>query len=411
VGIAAQIFELTTPQATAPRIFTSRERNIARDFGPDPRCRWIVTNNYLPADRLFFSAIFAIAAAADDTLFVAASSIVSAAEAHRRPRASNGDWYADNGAGVWRVAPDGRVTAFAVSRNFDRPSQGANALECDTSAAASLISPSQWGGMALAPNGEVYVSDQGDSLILRLTGAGRVERVAGGGDQGCVRDPWKKKESGWRDGPARQALFSRPRGLVFDRQGNLLVADYGNCAIRMIDTRGEVSTLHRGCYADPAGPQDLTKRLFAIHVAIDPQGRPVVGGSFFAHQTYTNIHRLNSDGRLEQILTALKGYSNTGQLRFEFLNGLGYLPDATFLLSDGQNLLRTLKDGRLSNWLGHTSDDFDNDVNDSAAQARIVRPGALAVSPAGTVFIAPDLRGRPLRKVEPKTRLVRSWLY
>ena len=48
------------------------------------------------------------------------------------------------------------------------------------------------------------------------------------------------------DGSARAARFSYPGGMVFDPEGNLYVADYGNHAIRKITPAGEVSTYAAG---------------------------------------------------------------------------------------------------------------------------------------------------------------------
>jgi len=114
-GGADVFLELTTPYAASAR--TMRASDIARgsvayDGGEDDR--WIVTNPYLPGDRNFFSMIYGAACALDGTVCVAANGVVSAAEIRRPPR-TNREWYADNGHGLWRVAPDGRVTAISVA--------------------------------------------------------------------------------------------------------------------------------------------------------------------------------------------------------------------------------------------------------------------------------------------------------
>ncbi|MDP4161214.1 MAG: copper amine oxidase, partial [Bacillota bacterium] len=48
------------------------------------------------------------------------------------------------------------------------------------------------------------------------------------------------------DGPATQAMFNQPKGLAVDKDGTIFVADYGNGAIRTIDTSGLVKTLVKG---------------------------------------------------------------------------------------------------------------------------------------------------------------------
>jgi RHS repeat-associated protein len=58
-------------------------------------------------------------------------------------------------------------------------------------------------------------------------------RVAGNGLAGVSGD----------DGVARDAQLASPRGLSFTPEGDLLVADAGNCRIRRIDREGTISTL------------------------------------------------------------------------------------------------------------------------------------------------------------------------
>ena len=48
---------------------------------------------------------------------------------------------------------------------------------------------------------------------------------------------------GYKDGKRGVALFSEPTGIIVDSDGDLVVRDTRNCAIRKIDKNGTVSTL------------------------------------------------------------------------------------------------------------------------------------------------------------------------
>lgn len=49
--------------------------------------------------------------------------------------------------------------------------------------------------------------------------------------------------SGFRDGPVAEAIFSSPKDIKFDNDGNLFIADYGNHCIRMLSADGVVTTV------------------------------------------------------------------------------------------------------------------------------------------------------------------------
>lgn len=422
-GDTGSFLELTVTQATSVRAMKSSDMRQDRGGvwfdGVTEEDRWLITNPYLPGDRRFFTMIYGATCSSDGTLYVAANGVVPAEETRRPPRA-NLAWYADNGHGLWRVAPDGRVTTFSVGPYGTYPPRHWEKRKavCDISVEeAASFGPSLWGGIALGPNGDVYVSHTEYHMILKLRADGTVEHVAGGGEKACAYDPWKdKRESGYRNGPGKQALFKNPRGLAIDREGNLLVADPGNCALRRIDPSGEVTTVQKGCYADPGDQGDRKKRINHIHVVVDPQGRPVVGGSLVIPHVdiYSNVHRFHPDGRVEQLLSARKGYANSGELRVEYLSGLAYLPDGRLLIADDpNNLMRTVDGKRLTDWLGAVSPfGPENDIDGRPPEARVRRPGGLCVTGNGTVFVAPakPLSG-PVRKVDSKTRAVSTWVY
>jgi sugar lactone lactonase YvrE len=88
-------------------------------------------------------------------------------------------------------------------------------------------------GIAVAPDGTVYVADTHNHRIRAITPAGVVTTYAG------------MSEPGMRDDVPARAMFSRPRGLAWGADGALYVADAGNDAIRRV-TRTGVTTLARG---------------------------------------------------------------------------------------------------------------------------------------------------------------------
>jgi sugar lactone lactonase YvrE len=84
-----------------------------------------------------------------------------------------------------------------------------------------------WSQLALDSNGELLVSDRSNHRILRVGGDGSVTTVAGTGQAGFSGD----------GGPAREAQFITPSGIVFDATGNLYIADSDNHRVRKVSPR------------------------------------------------------------------------------------------------------------------------------------------------------------------------------
>src|ERR1700748_3093804 len=51
---------------------------------------------------------------------------------------------------------------------------------------------------------------------------------------------------GYKDGKRGESLFYNPRGICLDKEGNLLVADYGNHCIRKISNSNKTVTTIAG---------------------------------------------------------------------------------------------------------------------------------------------------------------------
>lgn len=86
-------------------------------------------------------------------------------------------------------------------------------------------------GIAVDAKGFIYISDQGNHSIRKISPSGRVLTLAGGQNPGYV------------DGEGTTAKFNMPAGICVDARGYLYVADRGNNRIRMISPDGKVSTL------------------------------------------------------------------------------------------------------------------------------------------------------------------------
>jgi serine/threonine protein kinase, bacterial len=84
-------------------------------------------------------------------------------------------------------------------------------------------------GIAIDTEGGLYVCDQGNNLIRKIS-KGQVTTIAGTGKPGST------------DGPALSASFFGPKSIVLDPWGNMYVADKANRKIRKITAGGQVST-------------------------------------------------------------------------------------------------------------------------------------------------------------------------
>src|SRR4029079_11076613 len=115
-----------------------------------------------------------------------------------------------------------------------------------TGSAARFNGPT---GVAVDAAGNVYVADQQNCFIRKVTPAGVVTRFAG-----SIQN---NNPCGSEDGAGDVARFSGPNSVAADSAGNVYVADTFNNKIRKITPAGVVSTLAGSGtfgFADGTGP-------------------------------------------------------------------------------------------------------------------------------------------------------------
>jgi sugar lactone lactonase YvrE len=129
---------------------------------------------------------------------------------------------------VCRISPDGHLSLLAG---------GSQAGYADGPATTAMFSSPE--GLAMGPDGSIYVADMGNGMIRRISPAGIVSTVAGIGN-------------GYTDGPASSARFDNPIGVAVSSDGTIYVQELGQ-RVRKIAPASAYSSL-----AIPSPPTNLS---------------------------------------------------------------------------------------------------------------------------------------------------------
>jgi gliding motility-associated-like protein len=133
-------------------------------------------------------------------------------------------YFTDDPSMVRKVTAAGVVTTIAGGNQVHDANGQGNAAGFGAAA-----------GITTDAAGNIYVADQLNNLIRKITPGGLVTTLAGSDAPNAIF-------SGSLDGNLTTARFVGPIGLVFDSKGNLFVSEFDGDVIRKIDKNGQVST-------------------------------------------------------------------------------------------------------------------------------------------------------------------------
>src|SRR6202011_493976 len=157
-------------------------------------------------------------------------------------------------------------------------------------------------GIAVGPDGSVFVSDYSGQRVFRLQKNGGLSIVAGTG----------VFAEGGDGGLSTKATFQAPTGMAFDHSGKLYVADFWADRVRRIDSKGIITTIAGSgpttgerTYSNPdpnqgfsgdGGPATAARFYAPLGLAFDSRGTLYVADSLNGR-----VRRISPDGTITSL--------------------------------------------------------------------------------------------------------------
>ncbi len=284
---------------------------------------------------------------------------------------------------IRRIALDGTVTTLA--------GLAGNAGAVDgTGSAARFSQP--W-GVAIGPDGDLYVAEYANSLIRRVTPAGVVTTYAG-------------STAGFAEGAATSAQFNRPDGVAVAANGDVLVADSSNQRIRRIlrsgNGAGLVETLAgSGAFSSVDGTGT------AASIA-GPSGMVVRGNTLTAYDSAGVLRQIDLTTRVVTTLTGSRilgpGTADgpVGAARIRDTGGVTGAPNGGFMLADFAALRTVSASGDVRTIASSYAIGVTPTGIGTLAQMPMSPSGfaGVTVDPSGDVVVA-DPTAKTVRRISP----------
>lgn len=267
------------------------------------------------------------------------------------------------------VAPDGTVFVSVPASGdiwrLELPwarSASAAPIERVWRGDATLQSPA---GLAVGPDGSLFVADSTGHRVWVIPPAGEPRLVAG-------------SVYGFRDGAASDALFRNPSDVAVGPDGTCFVADAGNHRIRTISPEGLVTTLAGSIYdfGDGRGPDGRFREPLGLDVDGD--------GTCYVADTGNNaVRRVACDGATTTLAGVPVGGKADGigaEVGLRWPTGIAIGHDGELWVADhGNGALRRI--------------DPHGASTTALRLAGRSRPLAVALAPDGAVLVAAEVIG------------------
>lgn len=280
-----------------------------------------------------------------------------------------GDYYNNM---IRKITPAGEVSTLAGA--------GDRGYINGAGAAAKFWNPQ---GVCADASGNIYVGDQGNDVVRKVTPSGNVTTYAG-------------STVGYLDGPTGSAKFFNPEEVAIDAAGNVYVADANNYKVRKITVTGNVSTVAGSTYGNEDGTVTTVKFYTPRGLWVEPDGAIYVADCF--------NHRIRKikDGMVTTFAGTDMGYLDGvwNIAKFNFPKGItGDGKGNFYVVEEANNTIRKITSaGLVSTFSGKIGYQPVIDKDGPVAEATFQTPSAICRDPQGNLFIA-DHNNHRIRKI------------
>jgi sugar lactone lactonase YvrE len=251
--------------------------------------------------------------------------------------------------------------------------------------------------MVADDKGTLYLVDSTASTIRAISASGQVTTFAG-----------KTGVSGYKDGPATEALFNNPSYIARDRSGNLFITDTASSVIRKITPDGVVSTLAGtpGVRGNADGVGTAARFSTPTGIAIDAKGNLLVTDGWV-----NTIRKITPSGKVTTWAnkTGLRGATDGPVDQARFIVPAGIAVDRAgnvYVCDYGNRTIRKITPngivstlaGRLLSSAPTLSDRGPRSIDGVGSRAEFYSPLAITVDDAGNLYVADAMT---IRKVTP----------
>ncbi|QMW00872.1 NHL repeat-containing protein [Spirosoma foliorum] len=259
--------------------------------------------------------------------------------------------------------------------------------------AACLNGPS---GVTVDKNGAVYIADQENNRIRKVSTNGIISTVAGS---------YLSRNSLFNGdgGPATSAFLGNPNSVIVDDSGNLYISEQSAGIIRKISTSGIITTVAGNGRSDPfeagdGGPATAASLIGPTGIALD------AAGNLYIADFYNNrIRKVSTSG----IITTVAGDGNRNfngdggvATRASLYNPTGVAVDAAgniYIADQGNCRIRKIDaNGIITTIAGNNSRGFSGDGGVATA-ASLNNPTSVIVDEYGNIYITDSVNQRVRR--------------
>lgn len=252
-------------------------------------------------------------------------------------------------------------------------------------------------GLSVDSKGNVYVCDEFNHCIRKITPSGKVTTFAGNGRPGFI------------NGIGQEAFLNNPLDLAIDKNDNLFVLDYQNNCIRKITSSGSVSIFAGSKYGYSGSTNAYGKNAKfnkPLAITIDK-----FGNLYVVDAGNEMVRKITPSGQVSTVVDSkFNGYTKIGK----------YISDAKYSYSDGSIAggICVDKEGVLylavagnnkiykidpnNKTVEHIAGSgYKGSKNGDAEKASFNIPVDLEVNDKGDIFVC-DARNNTIRKISKK---------